>query len=123
MTVFQNIGGASDRVMCALISGLEIEFGRGVSEALAARFLDAEDVDFTWDARILERWIGGFDDQDHDEIELDRVAICGKLDRYWYCAICIVDGDGGAHGMNGKRIFSNEIAAREAWEAIVADPH
>ena len=37
MTMFQPISVASDRVMAALIAGLEIEFGRGVGEALARR--------------------------------------------------------------------------------------
>ena len=34
MTYFQPISVASDRVMAALVSGLEIEFGRGAGEAL-----------------------------------------------------------------------------------------
>ena len=53
--------------MAALISGLEIEFGRGVGEALAHRFLEAEDVDFNWDARLEERWIGAYESLDDED--------------------------------------------------------
>jgi hypothetical protein len=58
MGMFQPISVASDRVMAALVSGLEIEFGHGVGEALAHRFLEAEETDFLWDARDMEPWIG-----------------------------------------------------------------
>lgn len=103
MTAFQPISVASERVVSALIAGLEIEFGRGAGEALAHRFLEAEEVDFHWDARIEERWIGQYASADDDEIELDRVRIVGRLDGRWFVAVMIVDGDGNAHGMMGKR--------------------
>ena len=115
MSMMQTIGMASDRVMAALVSGLEIEFGRGAGEALAHRFLKAEEVDFHWDARISERWIGSYESIDDDELELDRVRIFGRLDGKWFVAVMIVDGDGNAHGMMGKRIFRRE---REACAAF-----
>jgi len=115
MSMMQSIGVASDRVMAALISGLEIEFGRGVGEALAHRFLEAEEVDFHWDARVQERWIGGYESMDQADIELDRVAIIGRLDGKWFVAVMIVDGDGNAHGMMGKRTFGRQS---EAWAAF-----
>ena len=59
MTMFQSIGAGSakgtDRVMTALVAGLEIEFGRGAGEALEQRFLEAEESDFRWEARLSER--------------------------------------------------------------------
>lgn len=115
MSMMQSIGVASDRVMAALISGLEIEFGRGVGEALAHRFLEAEDVDFNWDARLEERWIGAYESLDDEDFELDRVAILGRLDGEWFVAVMIVDGDGNAHSMMGRRTFGRERAAREAF--------
>jgi len=115
MSMMQSIGVASDRVMAALISGLEIEFGRGVGEALAHRFLEAEDVDFNWDARLEERLIGAYESLDDEDFELDRVAILGRLDGEWFVAVMIVDGDGNAHGMMGRRTFGRERAAREAF--------
>lgn len=108
MSMIQTIALASDRVMAALISGLEIEFGRGAGEALAHRFLEAEEVDFHWDARVTERWIGRYESIDDDDLELDRVRIFGRLDGKWFVAVMIVDGDGNAHGMMGKRIFGSE---------------
>jgi hypothetical protein len=84
MSIYQSIGTASanvvDRVMAALVSGLELEFGRGAGEALAHRFLDAEEADFRWDARVEERWIATYEDIDDDGLALDRIAICGRLD-------------------------------------------
>jgi hypothetical protein len=115
MSQFSSISEASDRVMAKLISGLEIEFGSRAAEGLAQHFLDAEEVDFHWDARILERWLGAYEAQDDDDLELDRVAVMGFLDGRWFVATCIVDGDGNAHGMLGCREFSNESAARKAF--------
>jgi hypothetical protein len=115
MAHVQTISAASDRVMVALISGLEIEFGRGAGEALAHRFLEAEEVDFCWDARVQERWIGAYESADDDEIELDRVQILGRLDGHWFVATMIVDGDGNAHGMLGRRSFKTRAEARKAF--------
>jgi hypothetical protein len=84
MSIYQSIGTASayvvDRVMAALVSGLELEFGSGAGEALAHRFLDAEEADFRWDARVEERWIATYEDIDDDGLALGRIAICGRLD-------------------------------------------
>lgn len=115
MAYLQPISAASERVMTALIAGLELEFGRGVGEALAHRFLEAEEIDFHWDARVEERWIGSYAASDEDEIELDRVRIVGQLDGRWFVAVMIVDGDGNAHGMIGKRSFGRR---RDAFLAF-----
>lgn len=118
MGIYQSIGTAAangdDRVMAALVSGLELEFGRGAGEALAHRFLEAEEADFRWDARIEQRWIGAYERSDGEEYELDRIAICGRLDGKWFCATMIVDGDGQAHGMVGFRQFTSRVGARDA---------
>ncbi|MBB5686312.1 hypothetical protein [Sphingobium boeckii] len=118
MDMFQSIGSASDRVMAALISGLEVEFGTGIGGSLTAHFLAAEEADYTWDARIMERWIGAYDGADGLEIELDRIAILGRLDGDFYCAICLVDGDGMVHGLTQKRMFECETAAHDAYVAM-----
>jgi hypothetical protein len=114
MSMYQSIGTVSDRVMSALVAGLELEFGRGAGEALAHRFLEAEEADFRWDARVEERWIGAYESSDDDEFELDRIAICGRLDGKWFCATMLVDGDGNAHGMMGCRTFRSLVRARDA---------
>lgn len=115
MTMFQPISVAADRVMAALVSGLEIEFGHGVGEALAHRFLEAEESDFLWDAREQERWIATYESTDDDEIDLDRVRIFGRLDGRWFVAVMIVDGNGNAHGMVGKREFGRRKQALAAF--------
>lgn len=115
MSMFEPISAASDRVMAALVSGLEIEFGHDVGEALAHRFLEAEEADFLWDARDQERWIGAYDCADDDEVELDRVRIIGRLDGNWFVAVMIVDGDGNAHGLLGRRDFRQRRQALAAF--------
>lgn len=115
MSDYQPISAAADRVMEALVSGLEIEFGRGAGEALAHRFLEAEAVDFHWDARLEERWIGAYESLGDDDIELDRVRVIGHLDGRWFVAVMIVDGDGNPHGMMGKRSFGRAGDARKAF--------
>ena len=119
MSMSESIGAASakkaDRVMAALVSGLEIEFGRGAGEALAHRFLEAEEIDFHWDARVQERWVGTYESIDDDELELDRVAILGRLDGQWFVAVMVVDGDGKAHGMLGKRTFGRQCEGRASF--------
>ncbi len=115
MTMVQHISVVSDRVMAALIAGLEIEFGTRTAEALAQRFIAAEEADFCWDARIEERWLGSYWTSDEDYLELDRVAILAMLDGRWFVAICIVDGDEMAHGLMGKREFDSADEAREAF--------
>ncbi len=118
MSMFQPISAASDRVVATLVAGLEIEFGRGAGEALAQRFLRAEESDFLWDARVSERWLGAYESIDEDDFELDRVAIVGRLDGRWFVAVSIVDGDGNAHGLMGRRSFRSEVRAREAFAVM-----
>ena len=117
MAQLQSISTASDRVMAALVAGLEIEFGRGAGEALAHRFLKAEESDFHWDVRVEERCIGSYTSDDDDEFELDRIEILGMLGGKWFVAMMIVDGDGNAHGMLGCRSFASERTARKAYRA------
>ncbi len=114
MTMVQSVGAASDRVMEKLIAGLEIEFGRGTGETLAHRFLEAEEMDFRWDARASERWLGIYESSQIEDFGLDRIAICGRLDGKWFAATMIIDGDGSSHGMLACRSFRSEKAARKA---------
>ncbi|HWV60863.1 MAG TPA: hypothetical protein VN034_09425 [Sphingopyxis sp.] len=117
MGVLQNMDVASDRVFAALVAGLELEFGRGAGAALAQRFLDAEEVDFHWDARVQERWIGAYEGCEDGDVELDRIAILGRLAGDYFVATMIVDGDGKVQGMMGRYSFGCEIEARKAFLA------
>ncbi|WP_454882617.1 hypothetical protein [Sphingomonas oryzagri] len=115
MTGMTIIRGTTTDAVSALIAGLEREFGSDAGRALADRFLAAEDTDFCWEARVEERFLGGYDSIDEEEFELDRVAIIGQLDGAWFTGICIVDGEGHAHGMISQRHFGSAKAARRAW--------
>lgn len=119
MSMYQSIETASDNgvdcVVVMLVSSLEAEFGRGAGEALTHRFLEAEEADFHWDARVAERWIGAYDGADDEEgLELDRNTICGRLNGTWFCATMFVDGDSEAHTMMGCRTFRSLGRARDA---------
>jgi len=114
MSMYQSIGTASDRVMATLMAGLEVEFGRGAGEALAHRFLEAEETDFLWDARIEERWLGSYESIEVDGLELDRIAICGRLGGRWFASVMLVDGEGRAHGTLAKRFCRSRRLAQEA---------
>ncbi|MES2271196.1 MAG: hypothetical protein V4533_09945 [Pseudomonadota bacterium] len=119
MTSFQTIGAAAtgdrDRAFETLRAGLEIEFGPGAGGALARRFLEAEESDFLWDARVCERWLGAYQALDEVDFELDRVAIIGRLDGGWFVAVSIVDGDGNPQGVMRRRWFGTECQARKAF--------
>ncbi|GGC04895.1 hypothetical protein GCM10011494_24300 [Novosphingobium endophyticum] len=104
-----------DTILSALVQGLETEFGHGAGEALAQRFLEAEECDFLWDARCSERWLGSYPGADDDEIELERIAICGRLGRCWFAATLIVDGEGSPHGVIARRDFARRQAAERAY--------
>jgi hypothetical protein len=115
MAYLQPILVASERVLDALVAGLELEFGRGAGEALAHRFLEAEEVDFHWEARVQERWIGAYENLGDDDLELDRVRVIGRLDGRWFVALMVVDGDGHAHRMIGERRFGRRADAFRAF--------
>jgi len=114
MAQIQQIGAASDRVMARLVAGLECEFGVHAGAGLRRHFLAAEEADFCWDARSEERWLGAYESADEEDALLDRVAICGRIDGQWFAATIIVDGDGNAHGLIGRREFGSRKGAYEA---------
>ncbi|MEN3746042.1 hypothetical protein TPR58_02595 [Sphingomonas sp. HF-S3] len=115
MVQVQSLSDAADRVMAALVSGLEIEFGARAGRALATRFLEAEEADFHWDARLEVRWLGCYFGGGGVDIELDRVRILGRIDRRWFVAVMLVDGEGNAQAMLGKRSFGQGAQARRAF--------
>jgi hypothetical protein len=115
MQIDRTIAGNHTDVFASLVHGLEIEFGEGAGRALAQRFIEAEESDFLWDARISERWLGRYEGLDSDDaIDLDRVAILGRLGRRWFAATLIIDGDGDPVGLIARRDFSKRAAAEKA---------
>lgn len=105
-----------DRIVPTLVRGLTGTVGAAAASVLAARFLEAEEADVLWDARLAERWICRYESLDGDpEADLDRLAIIGKCGDDWFVAIVIVDGEGHPDGLIGRRNFSDFSEARQAF--------
>ncbi|HEX8215641.1 MAG TPA: hypothetical protein VF582_09270 [Allosphingosinicella sp.] len=94
---------AIGRVCDGAIESLRAEFGA----VLAQRIIESEALDFLWEARVRERYLGqqigfGFDDEAGSQ-ELSRVAILSALESRWYLGMCLVDGEGVAVELLWKR--------------------
>jgi hypothetical protein len=107
MNMISMIGRGCDAAMDAL----RTEFGA----VLAERIIEAEAVDFLWEARLRERYLGqqiGWDMDDEDAFqELSRVAILSALDGCWYAGMCLVNGEGAAVELLWKRRFDSRAEA------------
>jgi len=103
MNMISTIGRGCD----AALDALRAEFG-GV---LAERIIEAEAVDFLWESRVRERYLGqqiGWDIDDEDgSQELSRVSVLSVLDGRWYAGLCLVDGEGAAVELLWKRQFGS----------------
>ena len=103
----------------AVVDALQAEFGA----ILAARILEAEAMDFLWDARVGQRYLGQHVDLDtgaDDEVpELSRVAILSVLDGRWHCAACLVDGEGQAVELLWKQAHDGLDEALAGFESAV----
>lgn len=100
----------------AVLEGLRAEFGA----ILAERILESEAVDFLWEARVKERYLGlhfdvGFDG-DEDETELARIAILSLFGGRWHVASSLVDGDGTPIDMLWRRSFDSRNEAEAAYQ-------
>jgi hypothetical protein len=93
------------------IDALRAEFGA----VLAERIIESEAVDFLWQERVLERYLGqqiGWDPEDEELArELSRVAILTNLEDRWYVGMCLVDGEAAAVDLLWKRQFDNREEA------------
>ena len=116
MTMVQTIGMASERVLYCLATGRGIADRGYLGEVIDRHILAAEEADFHWDARLSERWLGQYFNADDDEIELDRVAIFGRIDGRWFAATSIIDGDGMPHGVTNRRTFDTRHEAEKAFK-------
>lgn len=114
--------------VCAIRSGacegrveaLRAEFGA----VLAARIMEAEALDFLWEARVQERYLGqhfgqDFGPGDDDEGELSRIAIMSLFDGSWHVAMCLVDGDAEAVALLWRQGCDRREEAQAAFERAV----
>lgn len=99
----------------ARIMALEAEFGA----ILASRIMEAEAVDFLWEARVKERYLGQhFDvcfEAEDDETELARVVILSFLGGKWLAGTCLVDGEGRPADLLWKQSFDDHAGAEFAF--------
>ena len=118
MTIITDIPGAGD-AYGQLIEGLQLEFGCADIGALATRIFEAEKLDFHWQARVRERYLGQHfpaDLGDEDgTAEFARIAILSFVAGRWHAGICIVDGDGCALDLLWMRGFERREDALEAF--------
>jgi hypothetical protein len=103
MNMIWTIGRGCD----AAVDALRAEFGG----FLADRIIEAEAVDFLWEARVQERYLGQQIEWELDaeeaSQEISRIAILSSLDGCWYAGMCLVDGEGAAIELLWKRRFAS----------------
>lgn len=102
-----NMISAIGRSYDVAVDALRAEFGT----VLAERIIEAEALDFLWEARVRERYLGQqigceIDEEDESQ-ELSRVAILSVLEGRWYAGLCLVDGEGVAVELLWKRRFDS----------------
>ncbi|NUQ17059.1 MAG: hypothetical protein HOP95_01175 [Sphingomonas sp.] len=119
MTIISAIPGGSGDAYARLVDGLRLEFGCADVRALAERIFDAEKVEFHWEARVRERYLGqhfpdDFGDEDAGE-DLSRMAILSFVAGRWHTGVCLVDGDGCATDLLWLRSFEQRDDAAEAF--------
>jgi len=107
MNMISMIGRGCD----GAVDALRAEFGA----VLAERMIEAEAVDFLWEARIQERYLGqqiGWDSDDEETAgEVSRIAILSALGGRWYIGMCLIDGEGVAVELVWKRQFQSRAEA------------
>lgn len=99
----------------AQVDALRAELGA----VLADRILELEAVDFLWDSRVRERYLGQHIDALADDgsvsQDLSRMAILSFLDGGWHAGICLVDGEGFAIELLWQRTFGSRDEAEYAF--------
>lgn len=109
------ISAMSNGAFEARINALEAEFGA----ILAGRIVEAEAVDFIWEARVRERYLGQHFDicfpPDDEDIELSRIAVLSFFGGKWHAGACLVDGEGSPVDLLWKQSFEHRELAEAAF--------
>ena len=119
MTIISALPGRSGDAYARLVEGLRLEFECSDIAALADRIFEAEKVDFHWEARVRERYLGqhfAADLGDEDACEdISRIAILSFVAGRWHAGVCLVDGDGCPAGLLWLRSFDRRDDADDAF--------
>ncbi|HWJ37346.1 MAG TPA: hypothetical protein VNR86_01105 [Sphingomicrobium sp.] len=119
MTIISAIPGGSGDAYARLVEGLRSELGCSDIAAIAERIFEAEKVEFHWEGRVREHYLGQHfpldcGDEDAGD-ELSRIAILSFLGGRWHAGVCLVDGDGCAVDLLWLRSFERHEDAAEAF--------
>jgi hypothetical protein len=97
------------------VEELRSEFGM----VLADRIIEAEAIDFLWEARVSERYLGQQYEMDwigdERDREISRVAVLSCVAGCWSAGLCLIDGDGAPVELVWKQAFESETAAASAF--------
>jgi hypothetical protein len=105
----------SNRGCDARVEDLRANFGGILTE----RIIESEALDFIWEGRIRERYLGlHLAEFAEDELSEDvsRVAVLSSIGGRWYVGLCLVDGEGEAIDLLWKREFGGRSDAEIALE-------
>ena len=109
------ISAISNRGCDAIVENLRAEFGA----ILADRIVESEALDFIWDARIRERYLGQHvaepGDEDVSE-DVSRIVVLSSIGGRWNVGLCLVDGEGDVVDLLWKREFGARAEAEMALE-------
>lgn len=96
----------------AQLEALKVQFG----SVIASRILEAEAADFHWQARVRERYLGQYAEDDFGNgDELSRIAILSYLNGHWHAGVCLVDGDGEVEELLWLRTFNQRGEAEDLF--------
>jgi len=119
MTIISAISGGSGDAYARLVEGLRNELGCSDIAALAERIYEAEKLDFHWQARTRERYLGQHFGLDFDEgiacEDVSRIAFLSKIAGRWHAGVCLVKGDGCAVDLLWLRSFERREDALETF--------
>jgi hypothetical protein len=99
----------------ARVEELRAEFGGILTE----RIIESEALDFIWEGRIRERYLGlhvaqfGEDETSED---VSRIAVLSSVGGRWHVGLCLVDGEGEAVDLLWRRGYGSREEAEIALE-------
>ena len=107
----------SNRGCDARVEDLRAEFGGILTE----RIIEAEAIDFIWEGRMRERYLGlhvtEFADDELSE-DVSRVAVLSSIEGRWHIGLCLVDGEGEPVDLVWKRGYCSRKEAETALEQV-----